>query len=75
MCSSCQACKRLGQPAVISSKHPSKPLVSSLVEAIMTAQTSQPAEGFYCSTSEEFFSSKEALQEHYKSDFHRCHRL
>lgn len=29
------------------------------------------ATGFYCSTSGTYFSDKESLQEHYKSDFHR----
>lgn len=27
--------------------------------------------GFYCSTSGTYFSDKESLAEHYKSDFHR----
>lgn len=28
-------------------------------------------DGFYCSTSGTYFSDKESLAEHYKSDFHR----
>ena len=34
-----------------------------------------PTDGFYCSTSEAYFPSKEALAEHYRSDFHRWLRL
>lgn len=30
-----------------------------------------PAEGFYCSTSGTVFTSKDELNEHYRSDFHR----
>jgi hypothetical protein len=30
-----------------------------------------PGGGFYCSTSGTTFASKDALQEHYRSDFHR----
>lgn len=38
----------------------------------MTAVTEPRAQtGFYCSTSGTFFTDKEALAEHYKSDFHK----
>lgn len=35
------------------------------------AQAERAATGFYCSTSGTYFTDKEALAEHYKSDFHR----
>jgi len=35
------------------------------------AGTSRAETGFYCSTSGTYFSDKESLAEHYKSDFHR----
>ena len=37
------------------------------------ADPMQPEQaGLYCSTAGTYFTDKDALSDHYKSDFHRC---
>jgi hypothetical protein len=35
-------------------------------------EAAQQQDGLYCSTAGTYFSSKQDLEDHYRSDFHRC---
>ena len=48
-----------------------KPLKASITNTIMADTASADQKGLYCSTSGTFFTDKDALADHYKSDFHR----